>query len=47
MTSTVQFKQIDSLLTAKDFLGTIRVRMNMYRMNYKVEPGLYRIGNAE
>lgn len=37
--------QISTRLTAKDNLGRIRVRLNIGRMNYAVEPGLYAVGN--
>jgi hypothetical protein len=38
---------INSKLTIKDILGNIGVRMNMSRMNYKVNPGLFGIGNPD
>ncbi len=36
--------RISTRLGAKDYLGTIMVRWNIRRNNYRVEPGLYAIG---
>ncbi len=36
-----------STLTKSDIIGTIKVRLGINRMNYSVEPGLYRLGNPD
>ena len=36
--------KVSTELSSKDFIGALRVRLGMGRMNYKVEPGLYRTG---
>jgi len=37
--------KIDSAWSRKDSLGAIRVRFSLGRNSYKVEPGLYKLGN--
>jgi hypothetical protein len=37
--------RVYSSLTAKDFLGTVKVRLGLGRMNYTVDPGLYALGD--
>ena len=39
--------QISTRLTRQDILGTWKARWGIGRMNYTVEPGLYRIGEAD
>ncbi|MEW6078037.1 MAG: mercury methylation corrinoid protein HgcA [Thermodesulfobacteriota bacterium] len=36
--------QVTSMLTAADYLGTIKARWGIGRMNYTVSPGLYALG---
>lgn len=36
--------QVTSRLSAADRLGALRVRLNIFRMDYRVEPGLYAVG---
>lgn len=38
---------VSSELTLKDRLGALKVRLSINRMNYKIEPGLYGIGNPD
>ncbi len=38
---------VSSELKLKDRLGALKVRFDINRMNYKVEPGLYGIGNPD
>ena len=40
-------EQISTKLTIKDILGTWKVRWGINRMNYKIRPGLYRVGEAD
>jgi len=35
------------MLTWRDFLGAVRVRLDVNRMNYSVEPGIYAVGNQD
>lgn len=44
---TGQIKKISTLLTKKDILGSVAVRLNISRNNYAIEPALYAIGNPE
>lgn len=39
--------QIDTRWSRKDLWETIKVRWNLGRMNYRVKPGLYAIGNPD
>ncbi|KLU64431.1 corrinoid/iron-sulfur protein large subunit [Desulfosporosinus acididurans] len=43
----ITINQTSSELTFRDILGSWKVRWGINRMNYKVEPGLYRIGNPD
>ncbi|WP_088187149.1 mercury methylation corrinoid protein HgcA [Desulfosporosinus sp. FKA] len=43
----IMINQTSSELTFRDILGSWKVRWGINRMNYKVEPGLYRIGNPD
>lgn len=43
----IKINQTSSELTFRDILGSWKVRWGINRMNYKVEPGLYRIGNPD
>jgi CO dehydrogenase/acetyl-CoA synthase gamma subunit (corrinoid Fe-S protein) len=38
---------ITTTWSAKDVLSTIKIRWAIGRMNYKVEPGIYAIGNPD
>lgn len=40
-------EQISATLTKKDILGTWKARWGIGRMNYKVDPGIYRVGEAD
>jgi hypothetical protein len=42
--STVTAVEVSTSLSAKDILGTWKVRCGVNRMNYKVAPGLYYVG---
>ena len=44
-TSVKRPEVIDAILTWQDRLGAAKVRMNIGRMDYKIEPGLYAINN--
>jgi len=44
-TSTGKIEQVSTEWTNKDLLSTIKVRWSIGRMNYKVSPGLYAVGN--
>lgn len=39
--------QTSAELTSKDILGAWKARWGINRMNYKVEPGLYKLGNPD
>lgn len=39
--------EVSTQLTWQDNLGTLKARLGISRMNYKVEPGLYRVGQAD
>jgi len=43
----LEIKQTSAELTVSDILGTWKARWGINRMNYKVEPGLYRIGKPD
>lgn len=43
----IKILQTSSQLTFADTLGAWKVRWGIDRMNYKVEPGLYRVGNPD
>lgn len=43
----VVIKNITSKLTMNDKLGALKVRLGIGRMSYKIEPGLYRLGNPD
>ena len=45
MRREIKINQTSSELKFQDILGSWKVRWGINRMNYKVEPGLYRIGN--
>ena len=36
--------QIDSIWTNKDYFGALKVRFSIKRNNYRVKPGLYKLG---
>ena len=38
---------VPRLLNFKDFLGTLMVRLNVGRMKYSIEPGLYAVGQPD
>lgn len=38
--------RVATALSRRDLLGTVRARMGIYRSGYKVNPGLYCVGNA-
>src|SRR5665648_1265526 len=40
-------EQITAKLTEKDILDTWKARWGINRMNYKIDPGLYRVGEAD
>ncbi|MBK5247314.1 MAG: acetyl-CoA synthase subunit gamma, partial [Peptostreptococcaceae bacterium] len=40
-------KQISTKLTKEDIRDTWKARWGVNRMNYKVDPGLYRVGEAD
>jgi|SRR5665648_5180 len=40
-------EQIPAKLTEKDILDTWKARWGINRMNYKIDPGLYRVGEAD
>lgn len=40
-------EQISTKLTKKDILGTWKARWGINRMNYKIDPGLYCVGEAD
>lgn len=40
-------EQISTNLTKNDILGTWKARWGINRMNYKINPGLYRLGEAD
>ena len=37
--------QVSTKLRWRDYLGTVRIRLNILRMSYSVEPGLYAVGS--
>lgn len=37
--------RVTTKLTFKDYLGEISCRFNSFRMNYKIEPGIYAVGS--
>ena len=39
--------QVSTVWTKKDFFSTIKIRWSIGRMNYKVMPGLYAVGNPD
>jgi len=43
----IEIMQTSAELSAQDILGTWKARWGINRMNYKVEPGLYRIGEPD
>ena len=43
----IEIMQASAELTVYDILGTWKARWGINRMNYKVEPGLYRIGEPD
>jgi len=43
----IEILQTSAELSVQDILGTWKVRWGINRMNYKVEPGLYRIGEPD
>jgi len=43
----IEILQTSAELSAQDILGTWKARWGINRMNYKVEPGLYRIGEPD
>lgn len=45
--SAFDVPQISTKLSGKDLFGTVKVRVGIGRMNYKVEPGLYCVGNPD
>lgn len=47
MNREIKINTTSSQLTTKDILGAWKVRWGINRMNYKVEPGLYRLGNPD
>jgi len=44
---TPEVRAASTVLTAKDILGACRVRLGIGRMDYKVEPGLWRVGEPD
>lgn len=40
-------QQVSTTLTIADMLGSVKARMGINRNNYKVEPGLYCVGNPD
>ncbi len=47
MSRDIKIAPTSSKLTTKDFIGSWKARWGINRMNYKVEPGLYQIGNPD
>ena len=47
MSRDIKITPTTSKLTTKDFIGSWKARWGINRMNYKVEPGLYQIGNPD
>lgn len=47
MRREIKITQTSSELMFRDILGSWKARWGINRMNYKVEPGLYRIGNPD
>jgi hypothetical protein len=47
MKREIKITQTSSELTFRDILGSWKVRWGINRMNYKMEPGLYRVGNPD
>lgn len=47
MSREIKINPTSSQLTNQDTLGTWKARWGINRMNYKVEPGLYRLGNPD
>ncbi|AET68199.1 CO dehydrogenase/acetyl-CoA synthase gamma subunit (corrinoid Fe-S protein) [Desulfosporosinus orientis DSM 765] len=47
MSREIKITPTSSQLTAQDIRGTWKARWGIGRMNYKVEPGLYRLGNPD
>jgi hypothetical protein len=45
--STTEAKQVSAELTFKDVLGGWKARWSINRMNYKVDPGLYYVGQPD
>ncbi|WP_088227282.1 mercury methylation corrinoid protein HgcA [Desulfosporosinus sp. FKB] len=43
----IKINPTSSQLTTQDILGAWKARWGINRMNYKVEPGLYRLGNPD
>lgn len=43
--SIISHPRIDSLWSLKDYLGTLRVRFSLGRSSYRVNSGLYKLGN--
>jgi len=47
ITSVGETKQVSTKLSFKDTLGSWKARWGINRMNYKIDPGLYCVGNPD
>lgn len=47
LTKAMEIPRVATKLSAKDILGAWKVRWGIGRMNYKVAPGLYRVGTPD
>ena len=46
-TSVGKVPQVNTKLNPKDIFGTLKVRFGINRMNYKINPGVYAVGNPD
>jgi len=44
---TGQVETVSTKLNLSDHLGTLRVRLGIYRMSYTINPGLYKVGSPD
>lgn len=42
-----EIKQVATKLNRRDYIGAVKVRWLIGRNNYKIEPGLYAVGNPD
>ena len=42
-----QIPRVSAVLTCRDRMGQVKARLGIGRMNYKIDPGLYALGNPD